>query len=141
MDVQVNLWAVLLATASTMVVGSIWYTPKVFGNTWMKLAKLKQKDLEKNGIKPILITVVVSLVTAYVLAHFTYLAHNFYAAEYSFFGTAIITSVWAWLGFTAARIITHDAFEGRPRQLTLLTTMHEGVTFLVMGLIIGAFGI
>ena len=25
---EINYWAVLLATASSMVVGSIWYTPK-----------------------------------------------------------------------------------------------------------------
>lgn len=29
---EINWWAVILATLSTMVIGSIWYTPKVFGN-------------------------------------------------------------------------------------------------------------
>ncbi|MET1156149.1 MAG: DUF1761 domain-containing protein, partial [Arthrobacter sp.] len=44
-------------------------------------------------------------------------------------------------GFTAARFVTHDAFEGRPAGLTVLNIVHELVTFLVMALIIGLFGI
>lgn len=140
MDVEINYVAVLLATLSSMVVGSIWYAPPVFGNMWMRLANLKQRDLEKNGFKPILISIVASLVMAYVLAHFTFLAHQFYLSEYSFFATSLITATWAWLGFTAARFITHDAFEGRRKKLTLLNITHELVTFLAMGLIIGLLG-
>ena len=37
---EINIWAVLLATLSSMVVGSVWYTPKVFGNYWMRVAKV-----------------------------------------------------------------------------------------------------
>lgn len=52
-----------------------------------------------------------------------------------------MTALILWVGFTAARFITHDAFESRPWQLTLMNVVHELVTFLVMALIIGAFGI
>jgi hypothetical protein len=139
MDVQVNYLAVLLAALSTMVVGSIWYTPKVFGNTWMKLAGLNRKDLEKNGYMPIVITVVVSLISAYVLAHVSYLSNQFF--QNSFLQDSLTTAFWLWLGFTAARIITHDSFEGRRKKLTLLTITHELITFLVMGVIIGLMGV
>ena len=135
MNVEVNYGAVLLATLSTMIVGSVWYTPKVFGTTWMKLAGLKQKDLEKNGITPIILTVFVSLITAYILAHVAFLSNQFF--KHSFLQDSLTTAFWLWLGFTAARIITHDAFEGRPKKLTLLTIGHELITFMVMGLIIG----
>lgn len=135
MEVEVNWLAVLLATVSTMVVGSIWYTPKVFGNMWMKLAKIDRKKAEANGMKPILITIVVSLISAYVLAHVAYLAHSFFAN--SFLHDTLMTGFWLWLGFVAARIITHDAFEGRPAKLTVLNVVHELVTVMVMALIIG----
>lgn len=39
--VEVNYVAVLLAALATMLVGSVWYTPAVFGKIWMKLAKVK----------------------------------------------------------------------------------------------------
>ena len=50
---------------------------------------------------------------------------------------ALGTAVILWAGFTAARFITHDAFEGRPTSLTVMNIGHEVVTFVVMALIIG----
>jgi len=138
MDVQVNVWAVLAATASSMIVGSIWYAQSVFGKTWIKLAKIDMKKDRGSVAKPIGITLVVSLVTAYVLAHVIYLSNQFF--HNSFLQDALMTAFWVWLGFTAARFITHDAFEGRPAQLTLLNISHEFVTIMLMGLIIGLIG-
>lgn len=139
MEVQVNYWAVIAAMASSMVVGSIWYSQGVFGKRWIKLAKI---DMKKDGgsvFRPIAVTVVVSLITAYVLAHVTYLSNQFF--HNSFFQDALTTAFWLWLGLTAARIVTHDAFEGRPVALTLMTVSHEFVTIMIMGAIIGWFGV
>ncbi|HET6747485.1 MAG TPA: DUF1761 domain-containing protein [Candidatus Saccharimonadales bacterium] len=136
MEVMVNWWAVILATLSSMVIGSIWYAKPVFGNAWMKMIGKSDKDLQKNGtVKPILITLVVSFLTAYILAHVTFLSNHFF--HNSFLQDALSTAFWLWLGFTAARIITHDVFEGRQWRLTLMTITHELVTILVMALIIG----
>ena len=53
--------------------------------------------------------------------------------------TALGTAVILWAGFTAARFITHDAFEGRPTSLTVLNIAHELVTVIIMALIIGVW--
>lgn len=138
MEVPVNYVAVVAAMVSSLVVGSIWYARSVFGNTWIKLAKI---DMDKNGgsvAKPIIVTMVVSLITAYVLAHVSYLSNQYF--QNSFLQDALTTAFWMWLGFTAARFITHDAFEGRPTQLTLLNIANEFVTFMAMGLVIGLIG-
>ena len=135
MGVDINVWAVLLATASSMVIGSIWYAKPVFGNTWIRLAKIDMSKDNGPVWRPIVITLIVSLITAYVLAHVPYLSNQFFAN--SFLQDSLTTAFWMWLGFTAARIITHDAFEGRPAKLTAITISHELVTLPVMGLIIG----
>lgn len=136
MGVEVNWLAVVLAAFSTMVVGSVWYMPKMFGDMWMRLARIDRKKAEAQGAtKAIIVTMVVSFVSAYVLAHVTFLANAFFGN--SFLYDALNTAFWAWLGFTAARFITHDAFEGRPVKLTVINVVHELVTFMVMGLIIG----
>jgi Protein of unknown function (DUF1761) len=137
--VQVNLLAVFLAAASTMVVGSVWYTPAVFGKRWKKLVGMTDEKAAKGAGKAIAITVVVSLISAYILAHVTYLSNAYFGNE--FLQDALTTSFWAWLGFVAARIITHDAFEQRPTELTVMNVGHEFVTFMIMGLIIGLFGV
>lgn len=139
MEVAVNYWAVLAAVLSSMVVGSIWYARPVFGKAWMRLARIDQTKPGGSVFKPIAITAVVSLITAYVLAHVAFLAHSFF--QNSFLQDALSTAFWMWLGFTAARFITHDAFEGRPMTLTLLNIGHELVTLMLMGLIIGLIGI
>lgn len=138
MDVDVNVWAVLAAMASSMAVGSIWYAKPVFGNVWMRLAKINLDKDQGSVFRPIAITAVVSLVTAYVLAHVAFLSNQYF--QNSFLQDSLSTAFWVWLGFTAARFITHDAFEGRPAKLTLINVSHEFVTFMVMGLIIGLIG-
>jgi hypothetical protein len=138
MDVHINALGVLLAAVSSMVVGSVWYAKPVFGNTWAKLARVKM-DGNKDGMAMMLgMTFVLALITAYVLAHVSYLSNHFFGN--SFMQDALTTAFWMWLGFTAARIATHDMFEGRPSKLTLITGAHELVTFLVMGLVIGLLG-
>lgn len=140
MDVSVNYLAVLLAALSTMVVGGIWYTPRIFGKTWAKLTGVNLNKTPKGGEMAWLFgsTFVASLVTAYVLAHVAFLSNNFF--QNSFLQDALTTAVWLWLGFIVTRIYVHDAFEGRRKKLTLLNAAHELVAVLVMALIIGLMG-
>ena len=134
---EINYWAVLLATLSSMVVGSIWYTPKVFGNYWMKTAKITPSGNSKDAIWPIIVTVIVSFVTAWVLSGAAFIAWDFYGG--SFLLNTIFTGIILWAGFTAARFITHDAFDGRPTGLTILNIAHELVTIVIMSIIIGVW--
>ena len=134
---EINYWAVLLATLSTMIVGSIWYTPKVFGTRWAKLANVDMTGSAKSAVWPIVTTVIVSFVTAWVLAGAAAIAWHFY--EGSFFVAAVVTSILLWAGFTAARFITHDAFEGRPTALTTMNIAHELVTLVIMAVLIGVW--
>lgn len=133
---EINWIAVILATVSTMVVGSVWYAPQVFGTWWEKSARVETKS---NAVVAIVITIIVSFISAWVLAGAAAIAQEFYGG--SFLANTIVTAIILWAGFTAARFITHDAFENRPRMLTLLNISHELVTYLVMALIIGLFGI
>ncbi len=133
----INYIAVVLATLSSMVVGSIWYTPKVFGNYWMKQASVTPSGNAKDAARPIIVTVIVSFVTAWVLAGATWIAFDFYQG--SFLLAAVLTAVVLWAGFTAARFITHDQFDNRTVGLTVLNIAHELVTVLVMAAIIGVW--
>lgn len=137
MDVQVNLLAVFLAAVSSMVVGAIWYSKSVFGNTWSKLAKVDLSKVPKASEMVWLMgsTFVASLLTAYVLAHVTYLSNQFF--QHDFLQDALATGFWLWLGFVATRIYVHDAFEGRRKKLTVLNAAHELVTIMVMAYVIG----
>ena|SRR5687767_6606376 len=137
MEVPINWWGVILAMVSSMVVGFIWYARPVFGNKWAKLVGLSPKQLEKGSFWAIPITMLVSLITAYVLAHVAYLSNSFF--QNTFLHDTLTTAFWLWLGFTAARLITHDQFEQRSVKLTALNITHEFITIMIMGLVIGLF--
>lgn len=140
MEVEVNYWAVLLAGLSSMVVGAVWYLPKLFGNAWVKMAKVDVKKKMGAGESTFLYltTLIASIVTAFVLAHVTFLSHYFFSGN--FLNNALSTGLWLWLGLTAARFLVHDLFEGRRKKLTLINITHEFVTIMVMALIIGMMG-
>lgn len=135
MNVEVNYLAVVLAMVSSMVVGAVWYAKPVFGKEWAKMVGLTDKKMQEGAAQAMGITVVVSLVTAYVLAHVSFLSNQYFGN--SFLQDSLTTAFWLWLGLTAARFITHDAFERRPAKLTLMNVAHELVTLLVMGGVIG----
>lgn len=132
----INYIAVILAMLSSMVVGFIWYTPRVFGKLWMRLTGVVPGE-NGGAVRPIIVTVVVSFITAWVLAGAADISFHFYGG--SFLGNAIWTAVILWAGFTAARFITHDQFDKRPWRLTVLNCAHELVTIAIMGLIIGVW--
>ncbi|GGI45876.1 hypothetical protein BCL57_001517 [Agromyces flavus] len=133
---EINYWAVVLATLSSMAVGAIWYARPVFGNRWANLARV---DMDRGGsaVMPLIVTLIVSFVSAWVLAGASTIAWHFYGGSYLM--SALFTALILWAGFTAARFITHDAFEGRPSTLTIINIAHELVTFVVMGIIIGVW--
>lgn len=142
MEVSVNYLAVFLAAVSSMFVGALWYSPAGFFKQWQKLAGIKYDPMKASQGKMGLLygsVFIASLVMAYVLAHVTFLSNHFF--KHSFLQDALATAFWLWVGFTAARLYVHDAFEGRRKKLTLLNSLHELVTALVMALIIGVMGI
>ncbi|MCA9332934.1 DUF1761 domain-containing protein [Candidatus Saccharibacteria bacterium] len=135
MEVSVNYLAVLLAGMSSMLVGSVWYAKPVFGDKWAKLVKLDDKKMKAGAARALIVAFIMSLLTAYVIAHVTYLSEAFF--NNSHFQSSVSTAFWLWLGISATQILTHDSFEQRPRQLTILTLGNQFVTLMFMGVVIG----
>lgn len=142
MTIDINWLAVALATLSSMVVGSIWYAKPVFGTLWIKLAKLDEKKMEQNAAKDMPrvmgIALVMSFLSAFVIAHVAALSRSFY--DISTLEAGLTTAFWLWAGISVTTVVVHDIFEQRPAKLTLLTIGNQFFTLLAMGLIIGLFG-
>lgn len=49
-----NIYAILVAAISALVVGFIWYHPKVFGTAWMQAAGLTEEQLKKGNMAKIM---------------------------------------------------------------------------------------
>ncbi len=133
-NVSINLWAVLLAAISSMVIGSIYYAQSVFGKQWLKLAKINQKDFAKEMPKKMLGLFVAALITAEVVAYFTFLYHNF--LQQSWFMSGAITALILWL-LAMTTLFIHNTLDQRPANLTYLSMGNRLLSLLAMGLIIG----
>jgi hypothetical protein len=137
-ELSINWLAVLLAGLSTMITGSIWYAKPVFGNLWIKLAKLDEKKMMKHPVRPIVVAVLMSLLAAFVIAHVAALSNAFY--DVGALSAALTTALWLWVGISLTTIVVHDVFEGRPWKLTFVTAGYQFFALMGMGLIIGLFG-
>jgi hypothetical protein len=137
MDVQVNWWAVVLATVVAMVIGMVWYAKPVFGSTWQKLVGKSDKDLKEMSWMPVFLAIAANFISAWVLAHLVFLSNYFYAADYSWMGSALMTAFFVWLGFQVTLLLIHESFEQRPSKLIAMTAANQLAVLLGMGLVIG----
>lgn len=126
------MWAVLAAGVASMVVGMIWYSPKVFGNKWMKLSGVKPSKKQGMAV-PMLLGFISSLVMAYILANVIVLA----TAGTWLDGATV--GFWVWLGFMATLTLGSVIWERRPLDLYWLNNAHNLLSLLVMGAILGLY--
>lgn len=133
MEPVINLVAVVAAAVASFVIGMAWYSPMLFGNTWMKLSGVDPKkmkgDKKKMMMTSMLGGVVTALLTSYVLAHFVD-----YVGAVDAMGGAMV-AFWAWLGFVATVQAGSFLWEGKPVKLFLLNTTHSLVALVVAGMI------
>jgi hypothetical protein len=137
MDISLDWPAVVLATLSTMVVGTVWYRPEVFGRRWQALTG-KDPNAPANRALAYGGSFAASAVTAVVLAAATeVLARD---QDLDALPAALLAAGVLWLGFTAARMLVHDLFASRDVRIWLLDAGYELATVLVMAVIIGLLG-
>lgn len=140
MEVQINLIGVLAAAGAAMVIGSLWYSNPVFGKQWRKLEDIDDKKAKANMQTGMLGMVVISLLSAYVLAHVTYLSDNFFE-DYTYKTAALSTAFWVWLGFFVPALAGNSLFNQRPWKSTAIHAGNWLVTLTAMALVIGAIGV
>jgi len=131
---DVNYVAVAIATVASIVIGFLWYSPFVFGKTWMRLVGIdekKEQEQKKNMPKSMIIEILMTFIGGYVLAVFIVSTASVNAVAGATVGFL------AWLGFVATTQLGQTIWEGRPQGLFVLNTGSVLVRFVVMGIIIG----
>lgn len=137
MFANVSVWGVVLAAASAMVVGALWYSQALFGKYWTKLAGITTKDMDERARIAFPVLILVSLITAYALAQVVAYSHAF--SHGSWMGCALHAGLLAGIGFGATAVFAHGVFEPRDYKLMYINAGNRVVTLLVMGLVLGLF--
>ena len=70
---ELNWLGIALASLAPLVVGAIWYHPKVFGQMWMDALGFKEEDLRKGNMAVLFgVTFLMSFTLAYYFACLLY---------------------------------------------------------------------
>lgn len=132
MDPVVNYVAVVVGAITAFLIGMVWYSPMLFGNTWMKLSGMNDKKI-KAGKHKVMMSMAgglaTALLTSFVLAHFVD-----YAGATTVLGGAM-AGFWAWLGFVVTTQVGGVLWEGKPFKLFLLNAAQSLVALAVIGVI------
>lgn len=130
-NIAINWWAILACGVASMVVGFIWYMPKVMGNMWMAAIQKTPEDIAK-GWQPsmFLKTFALALLTAYILSHFTQLVRADTFANY------LTTAFFIWLGFVFTVMAMNIMYEGKSSKLLIVNGLYQLITLQVMAAIL-----
>mgnify|MGYP000891368587 FL=1 len=130
---DVNILAVAAAGASSLVLGGIWYSPKLFGNRWMTLAGLTEDQI-KSGSMPMIFggALALSLLAAFVFSMFLGPKPSL------MFGLGAGFS--AGLCWVAAGLGINYLFERRPLALFLINGGYFTLQFTLIGVTLSLLG-
>jgi hypothetical protein len=130
---HINWLAVLAAAVSTFALGGLWYSPALFGRAWMSVNNLTEADLAKSNMMKIFgLALIFAVIMAANLAAF--LAEPKTNASWG--ATAGFLAGFGWV---ALGIATIALFERRSWKYILINGGYMTVSFVIMGLIIGAW--
>lgn len=135
--IDINMFAVLAAAIVNMVIGFIWYSPAVFGNTWMKASGITEKKIQeskKEGmVKKFFLAFLGTLVMSYVLAHFID-----YAGATTLSAGAQ-AGLWLWLGFIAPVLLGGVLWEGKSYLSYSINVLHYLAALVIMSMILAVW--
>ena len=132
----INYVAVIIAALAGLGLGAVWYM--VLGGAWMRaLGKTKDELRPGNSAKvlPFVIALVALFVMALMLAGL--MGH---LGDVTVRG-GVISGLFVWVGFVITTMGVNHAFSGAKPMLTLIDGGHWLAVLVVMGAVIGAFGV
>ena len=132
--VNVNYWAILVSAVAAMILGFLWYSPVLFGKTWMKLMKIDEKKINNSKNKGMWKLFSVQFFAAFLMIYVLAVILKFNGSATMLDG--ILTGFWCWLGFIAATMIGMVLWEQKPIKLYAIITLYYLVALMIAGSIL-----
>ena len=137
----VNWLAILVAGIVIFVLGGLWYSPILFSKKWLALQNKTEEQMRAEAAganMPLMYAsaFVTGLITAWAMALvFAHIANDMpmNAAHGALLGFIL------WLGFAASTSYATALFSGKPRQLWLIDTAYNLVSFVLAGIILAVW--
>ena len=141
---EVNLFAVLVAGIVPMVIGALWYGP-LFGKRWLAMMEMTAEEVQEgfNPVKNYGVTLLLSLLTAYILAQLiAEVAPGDVSSLEGSGGSAMVgvhVALMALIAFVIPAAHQSVTFEKRKAGLAWLNVAYNGVALIVQALVIAVW--
>ncbi len=130
---KTNYAAVFVSALAYWILGALWYG-LLFTKPWMALEQMSVERMKSmNPVMPYVITFVLDLLIAFVLAQLCTWRNANTAAR----GAAL--GILLWIGLVGPVAYTNYMFEMRPMQLFAINEFYSLAGLFLMGLILGAW--
>lgn len=126
-DVDLNWWAIIVATLVPMAVGMVWY--RALAEPWMRAVGKTREELGGANIG-YGVALAAAFVTAYVLARVVDWA------DATSFGDGLLVGLIVWIGFVATTMAVNGIFAGRTWRLWAIDSGYYLTNLLAMGVIL-----
>lgn len=127
---NINMWAVLVATAAAFLLGGLWYSPKIFGAIWKReLCKVNTSTIQVHKYFTYAASILLSLIAAFVFAIFLGPKPEFGYAVGAGFGIGL-----CWI---ATSFGTNYLFTDRNFKMFLIDAGYHIAQFTIYGIILG----
>lgn len=124
---EVTFLPILIAGIANVVLGMIWYHPKVFGNAWMMAGNIQPSESAKKKMPiSVFVAFLAAMLVAYVMNHF-----GIAWGVFDWIG-AVELGFWCWVGFTAPVLLGSVLWEGKPVKYYAIVSGYWLVSFMVM---------
>lgn len=130
---KTNYGAIVVSAVAYWMLGALWYGV-LFGQRWMALEGITMEQAKSvNPVLPYVISFVLDLLMAFVLAQLCLWRNANTAAR----GAAI--GVLLWIGIVGPIVFTTYMYEMRPKELFAINEFYPLVGLCLMGVILGAW--
>jgi len=130
---KTNYPAVFVSALAYWLLGALWFAV-LFGKPWMALEHItEQQASSMNPTVPYVITFVLNLLIAFVLAQL----FNWRNANTAGRGAAL--GILVWIGFVGPITYSTYMYEMRPRELFAINEFYPLVGLCLMGTILGTW--
>jgi len=134
---NVNWLSMVIATITPMVVGFIYYNPKVFGNIWMKSLGITEEDIKKqNMAKTYGIAIVMSFILAFFLLNFNNSPGQ--EGEFDSFKHGAFHGLFLTIVVAMPILMTNGLFELKNLKNIFINIGYWLITFVLMGGVLDA---
>lgn len=122
--------SILAAGITSVVIGWIWFHPKVFGGAYMAgMTSEMQERGKKRMPVSVILTLLASMIVAWVM---TFVGNALY--EFVDVVGAVELGFWIWLGFIAPSMLGAVLWEQKPFKLYLINSLYWLVNLIVIAI-------